>query len=493
LPEPTIKTLRNPQLYGLILLALLSVAMMVTNPWFSVFDDEAYIISVANEADALNRYLHLHAHQHPPLSDILLQLWLKMAGQSAGWIRLPFVLFYLAGIWCIANCAEVIAGRRAKLLTILLISLWPLGFHYGRAAGWYTPSFFFIALLSWKYLSWLQERTALRSLALTLTAVALVLTNYFGWVILGILFADFQVFRGKQLLRDRGVAVLWMAGIALALGFTNYWPRVVSLSGSDQAWITRIGYGVYSFYVSIVSEAVAPWAWPLSVPVSVAILLVILLVLRFASAESRRFFLYFCIALALLGLVGAANPKRLMFLCPWLLLALGIAVTEMSGSYRRALVVALLVIACTGMYGMVARSSYSSFQWIEPWPRIATELQLSQRETILTSHPSALFYLFTRLEDSSHARFRLDHPLFAQNRVYTPYAEPIPQLSGRVVLLRGAEDRFFREELAALGERCSLRAQRNELQDSGRELKGRYFPAVAQPEWRIVVLEYDCP
>ncbi|MEO5936805.1 MAG: hypothetical protein ABIP81_06300, partial [Terriglobales bacterium] len=83
-------------------LALLLVALIASNSWFAVFDDEAFIISVANLQDYLPALYLIPAHVHPPAADVFLHFWLMLADGKVWLIRLPFMLFYVLGIWCTA-------------------------------------------------------------------------------------------------------------------------------------------------------------------------------------------------------------------------------------------------------------------------------------------------------------------------------------------------------------------------------------------------------
>ena len=87
-------------------------------------------------------------HEHPPLSDLILHGWLWLTDGNIHLLRLPSVVFYLLGAWFLVQAARRMAGDRARTYTLILLLLWPYGFHLGRLAGWYSFTFLLIALLT---------------------------------------------------------------------------------------------------------------------------------------------------------------------------------------------------------------------------------------------------------------------------------------------------------------------------------------------------------
>ena len=82
------------------------------------------------------------------------------------------------------------AGERARIYTLMLLLLWPYGFHFARLAGWYSFTFLLVALLTLAYLRYVEHPSPRNWMPVVLCALALVYTNYYGWAVLGCLGLD---------------------------------------------------------------------------------------------------------------------------------------------------------------------------------------------------------------------------------------------------------------------------------------------------------------
>jgi hypothetical protein len=169
-------------------LAALGAIMMASNPRFTPVDDEIAIINIAARPAWATIKLFLSGggrHEHPPLSDLLLHGWLWLTNGNFRLLRLPSVVFYLLGAWFLVQAAWWLAGDRARNYTLILLLLWPFGFHLGRLAGWYSFTFLLISLLTLVYLKYIEHPSPGRWMPVVLCALALVYTNYFGWTLMG--------------------------------------------------------------------------------------------------------------------------------------------------------------------------------------------------------------------------------------------------------------------------------------------------------------------
>ena len=159
---------------------------MTSNPWFTPLDDEIAIIDVAARPAFAMRKLFLSGggqHEHPPLSDLILHGWLNYGNIHL--LRLPSLIFYLLGAWCLVDSARRMAGDRARNGTLILLLLWPYGIHLGRLAGWYSFTFLLVSLLTLVYLKYIERPSPRTWMPVVLCALALVDSNYFGWAVLG--------------------------------------------------------------------------------------------------------------------------------------------------------------------------------------------------------------------------------------------------------------------------------------------------------------------
>jgi uncharacterized membrane protein len=170
--------------WTIIALLALGAIMMASNPWFTPVDDEIAIIDVAARPAFTTVKLFVSGggqYEHPPLSDLLLHGWLWLTNGNIHWLRLPSVIFYLLGAWFLVQAARRMAGDRAGTFTLILLLLWPYGFHLGRLAGWYSFTFLLISLLTLVYLKYIEHPSPGSWMPVVLCALALVYTNYFGW------------------------------------------------------------------------------------------------------------------------------------------------------------------------------------------------------------------------------------------------------------------------------------------------------------------------
>ena len=99
-------------------LIVLAVALAATNGHFNILDDEVLILDTAR--DSALQTLRLFAagigqHEHPPLSDLLVHMWLKVAPGSAFWVRMPFTLCYVGAFAILVALARRLAGHRAAI------------------------------------------------------------------------------------------------------------------------------------------------------------------------------------------------------------------------------------------------------------------------------------------------------------------------------------------------------------------------------------------
>jgi hypothetical protein len=124
---------------------------------------------------------------HPPLSYLLLWLWVKIGGESMLWLRLlPFLLSILALplAWMVFRQLRLSAPARIIALALLAINDYQV-FH-ARYVRMYAL-FFLLSLASVILFNLLLERASnKRVIALTAVNLLLVYTQYFGWMVIGI-------------------------------------------------------------------------------------------------------------------------------------------------------------------------------------------------------------------------------------------------------------------------------------------------------------------
>jgi hypothetical protein len=492
-----------------IVLVAFGAILMVSNRWFTPVDDEVAIIDVAATPALATMKLFLgggRQHAHPPLSDLILHEWLWLTDGNIHLLRLPSIIFYLRGAWFLTQAARRMAGERARIYMLMLLLLWPYGFHFGRLAGWYSFTFLLVALLTLAYLRYVEHPSPRNWMPIVLCALALVYTNYYGWAVLGCLGLDLLLRLGRGartwLLLLATVAFLMVASAPIMRALVTE-VRV----GADQVLLgSATATGVYNLYCLFVSESVAPWFWAPGTAAAVAIAGTLLLVFVYGETPARRFLLYFAALLAAMTLLQIGSTKRMMMISPWLILAIGttLAIATLP-SARRLLAGALLLAGAISWYGIFSRKLYAAPHWIEPWDQVARQAAevTGSGGSVIGNNPSLFFYLTYLLPSTNPMTNRqyaglLPNSLRAPN-IYTPQqwilaGTPVKQTVAVVDGLNYWVPGPSMEEIrASLSSRCTQRTEADLVRGTGARWKQKYQPASGQREWRIRVVIYGCP
>lgn len=492
-------------------LLLLGIALIATNSTYAIVDDETPVFGAAAQpvqTTLASLWSDVSPHGAPPLYDIFFHFWLRITGGAFEALRVPSVLFFLAGLFMLARSAARLGGPLSAQAVVWLGALWPFGFHYARLAAPYSFSFFLVAGLTLAYLRFLENESSHRWRVLVLFAAAVLWTSYFGWIILGCLAID-------QLLRHRAAepaantktliltaAILCVVSVPLAPALRNVLAAGISSHHRALSTLANVSFGAYSIFVS---ESVAPWTWFLSIPAALAIVACIGLVLKSAPRNTRRFLLYGAVLIAVMALSGNPLTRRLLLISPWILLPIGVAVgTNKSSQLRFALPVALLMIGGIGWFGIYSRHYYSAPRFLEPWPKVAEDAgKKIQSGAILISNSSPLFFYLTYILRAPEGALPWKFAGLLPSQVHHPQVKsPEDWLaSGRpvgsaMIWIRGEGEPQTNgpmdEAAVELGHACGTQTSRLTMRDPGYEWKRRFFPEVDASQWRIEIREYDC-
>lgn len=431
---------------------------------------------------------------------------MRVGGEAQWTLRLPSVALYLAGLVALAFSAKKISGVAAFLPVISIGVLWPFGFHFGRLVGWYSWSFFLVAILTLAYLRVLEKPSWPRLYAFVVCALLLVYSNYFGWAVIGCIALDIALFR-----RHPFAARLLLVTIAtLGLAYLPLWPilfEIVMTSSTvgmrDISWVSTTLHGLFSLYALFLSESIAPWHWVVSIPAAIAIFVSVVCLTALLDQIQRLFLVYFFLLFGAMTALGIISTKNLFFVSGWLVLSFGLALANTSKPViRNVLLIALGLVAATGWSGVISRQHYATQHFVEPWVEIANETANAvQSGAVVVSNSRSfafnLNYALASLGLSGSATV----PGYADTpAVFTFFNGRHWQASdflGRssVVWVRGIA--LGSEEESAdvenwLQANCKLRNLRKLAPDSGYELKTRYFPHAAQQPYRIQLHQYDC-
>ena len=495
-------------------LCALGAAMLATNRWFTAVDDEVSIIDRASVPVATTVRIFLSGagqHEHPPLYDILLHGWLRLTSGNIDLLRVPATIFYLAGIWVIVRIAGEIAGRKAEVAALAIGAISPYGFHFGRVAAWYSFCFLLVALETYLYLRYGARRSGANWSWLFLCSLALIYSNYFGWVLLALLALDFILsnrsggFRPLAPILAMG-ALLFAAFLPILLAFVRELHKGIEPYRQP---LTMILAATYVLYAMLVSESVAPWFWWLGIPAAIGVAAAIGLAIRYAPPIGRRLLAYFFVSLAIMAVIGVVETKRVLMLLPWLALPIALACAAASSrTARRAFVASLVLVFGIGWFGIFDRKLYAAPHWIEPWSSVAQQAAAVVRNggIVIGNNESFFFYLTYLLPPEKPAAghdFRGYLPDSAVRRgVYDPEQWLAAGSSSgypvepEVMLVKGLH---FGTSAAAtdetqhwLDENCHMTADRLMVHDFGAAIKTRLVPADNQLPWRVEVRSYSC-
>jgi hypothetical protein len=492
-------------------LLLLGVGLVTTNHAATFLDDEATILGAASNSPRTmlsQIFSGAGQYEHAPLYEIILHFWLRWTGGNFDYLRIPSILFFLAGLFLLGRASRHFTGPTGGVAVIWVGVLWPFGFHIGRLATSSSFSFFLVAGLTLSYFKYLEEQTLGRWSALFLFCACLVWTNYFGWAILGCLAID-------QALRWRSAepaaipkvllgtaALLCVSFLPLFRAFHSDLSNGVNLHHGVFAIIATAALNVFSLFVS---ESIAPWYWWLSVPAGFAVLLCVALAAWWLPRPARRFLFYSATLIILMALLGTLKTNDLLLLSPWVLLPAGVAIEAAKPRWATfGLAAALLAIGVAGWYGIYSRRYYSDLRFLEPWQEVAEDAagKIGGGATVIADHPSFLLYLTYFLHvpaQNGQWKFEgllpeiVEHP-----RVYSPagwLAAGLPP-SGKMILVRGDRDPRGNEPsdkpARQLDQSCGSISSRLRMRDEGYAWRQRFFPQLGEPQWRIEIREYDC-
>ena len=160
--------------------------------------------------------------------------------------------------------------------------------------------------------SWLQQLISKHLFWFVISALALLYTNFVGGAFLAVLGVDLM-FR-----REFHWRAHWLQLVSVVAGLVTasapLWPQFFRLlkihppAISASALLTFL----YSLYVLVASESIAPWVLPLSIPLALTMVCCGLTILLKAPRFARVLFASTLVLVFALALSGEINQKRVM-------------------------------------------------------------------------------------------------------------------------------------------------------------------------------------
>jgi len=498
-------------LVTVLMIAVYLAVMASTNNVFTILDDESIIIAVAGHPILPTIQLFLEGgfqHEHPPASDILLHVWLIVTHYSFFALRIFANIFYALGVLLTALSARRLAGTSAYWACIILGLAWPFAFQYGRITGWYCCSFFLVAFATWLYFYILEDRSYWSWVAFVVTAAVSVWTNFFAVAILGLLLLDLLIFH-RRIAREK----IWLLFISTGIVILSYLPLLhATLNSLDtpamgiasgagmKMIVAETGYPIFAIFGS---AAVAPWFLPLSIPVIVA---TAALLISIWFSPGRKWLVYFALSMCLLELSGHMNIKRVLFLLPWLFIAMALAAFGSAARFPRLALAAAGVIVIAGWIGIASGKHYATTNLYEPWNQVAQVASGDARSgaTVISDSYPFFFYLNYQLGVESETQEATGPDLgeFVYKshgyKVFEPDGQEtwLKDLQGNVVLVSGSgmmeSIQWTQAVEQRLQQRCQTLGQYRAAPDPAVGFKAKYVAGVPVLPYRIVVTWFEC-
>ncbi len=505
----------NETAQRLMPLLALGVALIVSNRYFSFVADEVNSLDFASQParTLLSQFFSGGGQLHgSTLYALILHFWLRVTAGNFEYLRVPAVLFYLAGIYVLSRAAEVLEGSEGAATLVWLAVLWPFGFHYGRLDEPDGFAFFLVSAVTAAYLKFLERQDFRRSAVLFLFGALLLWTTFLGWALLVFLVVD-------QLLRRRAgepaapvpviarTVVLWVAAyIPVARPMRREFLAGASFHHSVRSLAVSFATHVYNLFVS---ESVAPWHWQQSALAGLAVLICIGLLVAHESGPSRRFLAYSVVLLVLLALTGTLLSRRTFLVAPWILLPFSIGIGSVKSRWARPLLaVSFFTIGMIGWSGMYSRAYYSEPQFLDPWVQIAGNAadRIHTGAGLVSDSRPLLFYLTYALRvptSTPSTKFDGFIPDSAQwPNVWMPdqWLSSAHPNQPTMLWIRGTGDipsdggiaKSLNDAADTLDRSCGSRQSRLMMPDRGFLWKQKYLRETPSEVWRIEIRQYDC-
>jgi Dolichyl-phosphate-mannose-protein mannosyltransferase len=504
------KPSRNRAIIEFFILAAFCWLLIASNHWLSFIDDEATIIndSVAPAQQILGTFWHgAGMHEHPPLFELIYHFWLRASGGAFDWLRVPSIVFYLIGLWLMAQFAEHLTDEEGARITLWVAVVWPYGFHYGRLAAWYSLCFLCVGWVTLAYLRLLQQASLGRRILFLAGAAALVWTNYLGWAILACVAFDYLWRNRENLARAAGPVIgtaFVLAAVYIPL-WRAFFHELADAEVFTHSLAGRVLNGGYSLYVALVSESVAPWYKQIGIPAAVCVFVCVAIVVRYAPADARRLLVYSLVLIGAMSLAGIANARRLLPLGAWLIAPIAVTLPRApKGFPRRLLFASLAGILCVGWIGIFERTYYAAPRFIEPWSSVAETAanRVHFGWNVISNSDVFFFYLTYALrapEQDGKWRYegtltdRVTHPQIFEAGDWIEAGHPV---APEDYFVRGApgplESGPAWDAERWLHKNCQIEGEQLEIPDSFAALKGRFVPEAGGMPWRIRALEFAC-
>jgi len=452
---PNDQTISRRLKIAVILLGVAAVVILAVNAHrMAICEDEANGYYVAKRPlGEMLRLLQANIHEDPPLADIVLHGWIRVAGFEPAALRSLPILFFLLMTPGLFLVARRLGGRRSAWLSLAAVFLMPYHWTIPAAFRWYS---LFACLVVWNFFFFLRmEESAretsedrlsrktrfARAIPYVVTGACLWYTNYSApaFFFVHLIVALCRAKRRRQILTD---LTLCYAAI-----FLLYCPWVPTLLRQlDVSIRSRPAYYAgLSLYVLFAGELSTPFHYWISLPAALMSLLLAVLVL----VQFRRCWVPALVcAVILFGLLqtGAIGPKRLLIVSPFVAITAGVALGGHELRLRRllavrtGLIVTALVVAAGSAVHFVRWEDWIAHRWLDPTAAVVRRIRDESPEVLIIANSNPVFFYLEdeygrnlcRIPQELDADYRPQALLFPQDRNYGPLYEDLLAKADRV-------------------------------------------------------------
>jgi hypothetical protein len=389
----------------LSLLISAGLALLVYNAATTmVWDDESNGFFLALEPlPELLALMAANVHEDPPLFDLILHAWHKVAGYDPLALRLLSVCFWLLTLLGLRQAGDRLGGPGTGLLCVAVAVWMPYHWMFPAALRWFS---LFACLAVWNFLALLslltpapggqRPRNLLPSLAgYILSGAALWYTNYAAPAVF-LAHGVAALATPSRSLRSLIQLGLGWAGIGLL--YLPWLPVFIRQLGHSAAPFSAKATAA-SIYALWAGEVSTPLAWWISVPLGIAAATACVLILL----RWRHTALPALVGGVLVAVLVAKNviwTKRLLILSPFLALAIGLAIRSVPATrvllwaqLRRVFLVASALAICGGLVNVFRREGWMTYRWLVPVGEVVQQsLQAGSGHVLLTNSNVAAFY-----------------------------------------------------------------------------------------------------
>jgi 4-amino-4-deoxy-L-arabinose transferase-like glycosyltransferase len=368
--------------------------------------------------DALRR----GTDRHPPLTHVVMSLWLGLVAENDWTVRLPWALAGIANLYLVYRLGKALVGEQLGLLGALLLATGPTFLLYTRFEKYYSLTTTLGLLLVLAGLHLWRDRSWRAAMLYGLALILLLYTDYFApfFLVAGLnllLLAEWDWRRARLFLGAQAAAAVaflpWLA-IMRTQASPLYAAAESELSGfSVSGIVIKLAYLFYSFSLG---ETLFPWRPIAVVGLIAAVVAGGLGVWALWRREVAGFRLP---ALAILGawiflpIPGAALltsllfpvlpfitlPNHIFFVLPFfsLLLAAGVLAPQRR-AWPALILVLLLVPRTIGIYNYFTAQEYHNPIYAVPMREVVMGLigESQAGDVVLSDSDTGFAFYYTR-------------------------------------------------------------------------------------------------